>query len=172
MPISGVIVGRYRVDCLRCITRYVSKAHLRIGLHDRGFEHDARECECARTPVLQKFKEAPVLLDEIVHTCSHEKVAHAAVASLGYAFLKRVQCAADQRGVSIGAFAANVVREFGEDAQAHERRAIDRAMYKADQPILRGLQTILERQLKEASASFQGGWRDVRRAAPRCGCSA
>jgi hypothetical protein len=120
--------------------------------------------------VLQKFKEASVLLDEIVHTCSHEKVAQAAVASLGFAFLLRVKRAADRRGVSIGAFAANVVREFGEDAQVRERRAIVRAMHKADQPILRGLQTILERELEEAT--FSSGWRGVQRAAPRCGCSA
>jgi hypothetical protein len=120
--------------------------------------------------VLQKFKEASVLLDEIVHTCSHEKVAQAAVASLGFAFLLRVKRAADQRGVSIGAFTANIVREFGEDARAHERRAIDRAMCKADQPILRGLQTILERQLEKVP--FSSDWREVQRAERRCGCSA
>ncbi|MGH6819149.1 MAG: hypothetical protein ACREC1_10305 [Methylovirgula sp.] len=111
-----------------------------------------------------------MLLDEIVHTCSHEKVAHAAVASLGFAFLSRVKHAADQRGVSVGAFVASVVREFGEDAQAHERRAVDRVMHKADQPVLRGLQTILERQLDEQG--FAGGWREPRRTAPQCGCSA
>lgn len=111
-----------------------------------------------------------MLLDEIVHTCSHEKVAHAAVASLGFAYLSRVKRAADRRGVSVEVFAASVVREFGDDAQAHERRAVDRAMNKADQPVLRGLQTILERQLEEPA--FAGGWRELRRIAPQCGCSA
>lgn len=110
------------------------------------------------------------MLDEIVHTCSHEKVAHAAVASLGFVFLSRVKRAADQRGVSVGIFAASVVREFGEEAPAHERCAVDRAMDKADQPILCGLQTILERQLDEPE--FSGGWRDMRRIVPQCGCSA
>jgi hypothetical protein len=110
-----------------------------------------------------------VLLDEIVHTCSHEKVAHAAVISLGFAFLSRVKSAADQRGVSVGVFAASVVREFGEDAQPQERRVVDHAMDKADQPILCGLQAILERQLDEPSLS--SGWRDVQRTVPQCGCS-
>jgi hypothetical protein len=111
-----------------------------------------------------------VLLDEIVHTCSHEKVAQAAVASLGFAYLARVKRAADQRGVSVGAFVAGVVREFSEDAQAHERRAVDRAMDKADQPVLCGLRTILERQFDERELA--GGWRARRRTAPQCGCSA
>ncbi len=111
-----------------------------------------------------------MLLDEIVHTCSHEKVAHAAVASLGLGFLSRVKQAADQRGVSVGVFAARVVREFGEDARAHEWRAVDRAIDKTDQPILCGLQIILERQLDEPA--IPGGWRDARRTLPQCGCSA
>ncbi len=111
-----------------------------------------------------------MLLEEILHTCSHEKVAQAAVASLGFVFLSRVKYAADRRGVSVGAFAANVVREFGEDPQAHEWRAVDRAMDKADQPILCGLQIILERQLGESTLS--GGWRDARRTQPQCGCGA
>jgi len=73
-----------------------------------------------------------------------------AVASLGFAFASRVKSAADFHSVSIGAFTATVVREFGEDTQSLERRAVDRAMHKADQPVLRGLQTILERQLEES----------------------
>jgi hypothetical protein len=111
-----------------------------------------------------------VLIDEIVHTCSNEKVAHAAVASLGFTFASRVKSAADLHGVSIGAFAARAVREFAEEAQLPERRAVDRAMQKADQPILRGLQTILEKEL-EARASA-GRWHDMRDAALRCECSA
>jgi hypothetical protein len=111
-----------------------------------------------------------VLIDEIVHTCSNEKVARAAVASLGFAFASRVKSAADLHCVSIGAFTARVVREFGEDMQCLERRAVDRAMDKADQPILRGLQIILERQLEEPTLA--GRRRDMKLAAPQCGCGA
>lgn len=111
-----------------------------------------------------------MLIDEIVHTCSNEEVAQAAVASLGFAFASRVKSAADLHGVSIGAFTARVVREFGEDAQPLRRHAVDRAMHKADQPILRGLQTILEKRLEEPA--LPGRWRDMKPATRQCGCSA
>ncbi len=111
-----------------------------------------------------------MLIDEIVHTCSNEKVAQAAVVSLGFAFASRVKCAADLHNVSIGAFTARVVRDFGEDAQPVERRVVDRAMQKADQPILRGLQIILERELEEPTSPSR--WRNMRRAASECGCGA
>ncbi len=111
-----------------------------------------------------------MLIDEIVHTCSNEHVAKAAVTSLGSAFASRVKSAADLHGVSIGAFTARVVREFGEDTAPLERRAIDRAIHKADQPILRGLQIILEKQLE--GLTLPGQWRDIKRVARQCGCSA
>lgn len=110
-----------------------------------------------------------MLIDEIVHTCSNEKVAQAAVVSLGFTFASRVKCAAALHGVSIGAFTARVVRDFGEDAQPVARRVVDRAMHKADQPILRGLQIILERELEEPASPSR--WRDIGRAA-ECGCNA
>jgi len=114
-----------------------------------------------------------VLIDEIVHTCSHEKIAQAAVASLGFAFASRVKAAADIQGVTIGAFAANVVQEFGDGAQASERRAVDRAMHRADQPILLGLQIILEGELADQSARGRERWpRSAQRGAAGCGCTA
>lgn len=112
-----------------------------------------------------------MLIDEIVHSCSNEKVAQAAVVSLGFAFAARVKRAADFHGVSMGAYAARVVKEFGQAAQPVERRAVVRAMYRVDQPILRGLQLILEREIEEATSAAR--WRASRRAAPdECGCSA
>ncbi|HLH11944.1 MAG TPA: hypothetical protein VKV77_08710 [Methylovirgula sp.] len=111
-----------------------------------------------------------MLIDEIVRTCSHEKVAQAAVASLGFAFASRVKKAADEHGLSVGAFAARAVREFAGEAHAVERRVVGRAMHKADQPILRGLQIILEREIEEPESAIR--WRDAaRHAAPECGCS-
>lgn len=109
-----------------------------------------------------------MLIDEILHTCSNEKVAQAAVASLGSDFSSRVKSAADFYHLSVGAFTARVVHDFGEDARAHERRVVDCAMHKADQPILRGLQVILERELQPMSP-FRG--RGMR-AAAECGFSA
>ena len=83
------------------------------------------------------------LIAEIIHTCSHEKVAQAAVASMGSAFAGKVGTTAGACGLSIGAFTARAVREFDEFSGAAERQAISRAMDRSDQPILTGLQLIL-----------------------------
>jgi hypothetical protein len=101
--------------------------------------------------------EAPVLVDEIIHTCSNEKIAHAAVASIGFVFALRVKTTADVHGLSIGAFAAKIVHEFGCAADECERKAVRRAMELSQQPILGGLQTILERKLNAETTLGRAG---------------
>jgi hypothetical protein len=101
--------------------------------------------------------EAPVLVDEIIHTCSNEKIAHAAVASIGFVFALRVKSSADLHGLSVGAFAAKVVHEFGSVADECERKVVRRAMELSQQPILGGLQTILERKLNAEAALGHAG---------------
>ena len=98
-------------------------------------------------------------IDEIVHTCSNEYVARAAVASIGFSFVLRVKAAADLVGVSVGTFTARAVRTFANEALANERREVLRAMFRSDQPILRGLEAILERELEDASSLEPQGWR-------------
>lgn len=88
--------------------------------------------------------EVSVSVEEIIHTCSNEKVAQAAVASIGFVFALRVKSAADVHGLSIGDFAARVVREFGRVAGEYERKAVRGAMERSQQPILSGLRAILE----------------------------
>lgn len=100
--------------------------------------------------------ESAVSIDEIVHTCSNEKVAQAALASLGFAFAMRVRNEAECHGVSAGAFVACLVREFGHAADTSERRAIQKSMERADQPILVGLRAILQSRLAATDAG--GRW--------------
>jgi hypothetical protein len=83
------------------------------------------------------------LIAEIVHTCSHEKVAQAAVASMGSSFAGKVGVTAGAHGLSIGAFTARVVQEFGKFSGEDEKQAVRKAMDGSDQPILAGLQHIL-----------------------------
>ncbi len=109
---------------------------------------------------LRQRKESPVSIEEIVHTCSNEKVAHAAVASLGFAFATRVRNEAESHGVTTGAFVARLVREFGRAADAGERRAVQRVMDKADQPILCGLRFILEGRLRSAQGTASSAMAD------------
>jgi hypothetical protein len=84
------------------------------------------------------------LIAEIIHTCSHEKVAHAAVASMGSAFAGKVRATAGANGLSIGAFTVRVVREFEKIGGEQEKQALRQVMDGSDQPILAGLQRILE----------------------------
>jgi hypothetical protein len=97
--------------------------------------------------------EGSVLVNEIIHTCSNEKIAQAAVASIGFVFALRVKNTAELQGLTVGAFAAKIVHEFGHAADECERKAVRRAMELSPQPILGGLQKILERKL-DAEVTF------------------
>lgn len=99
-----------------------------------------------------------MLLGEIIKTCSHEKVAQAAVASIGAEFHRRVEKAARERGLRTGVFVALAVRCFGRTAGDDEWAALARAMERKDMPILSGLRHILEVALA-----------DQARASSRCG---
>lgn len=104
-------------------------------------------------------KEIAVSIEEIVHTCSNEKVAHAAVASLGFDFASRVRSEAESHGIAMGSFVANIIRDFGEAADAGERKAVYRAMDRTDQPILCGLRFILEGRLRMVQGTSSAQWR-------------
>jgi hypothetical protein len=90
-----------------------------------------------------------MLVDDIFHSCSHEKVAQAAVACIGGAFADRVRYVAAVRGVTPGALAASAVRRFDRTASGDARDILGRALRGTDQPILHGLRLILEPSLEE-----------------------
>ena len=93
-----------------------------------------------------------MLMDDIFHSCSHEKVAQAAVASIGGAFADRVRQVAAVRGLTPGAFAASAVRRFDRTASSDARDILRRALRGTDQPVLHGLRLILEPSLENADA--------------------
>jgi hypothetical protein len=97
-----------------------------------------------------------MLLVEIIKTCSHEKVAQAAVASIGTEFEQRVERAARERGMRTGSFVASAVRCFGRTAGDDEWAGLAHAMAGNDMPILSGLRHILEVTLG-MQASRRGG---------------
>lgn len=97
-------------------------------------------------------------IDEIVHTCSNEKVAQAAVASLGFDFARRVRIEAENHGTTTGALVARLVHEFGETTDLDGCRAIKLAMVKADQPILSGLRVLLETRLESIRGASARQW--------------
>lgn len=84
------------------------------------------------------------LISEIVRTCANERVAQAAVASLGSEFADRVGATAKATGMSVGSFTAKAVREFDRRGGEAERQVLRDIMRGADQPILAGLHHILQ----------------------------
>jgi hypothetical protein len=63
---------------------------------------------------------------------------------LGSEFAGRVGVTAETFGLSVGAFAARAVREFEKSVGEQEKKALRAIMDRTDQPILTGLQAILQ----------------------------
>lgn len=92
------------------------------------------------------------LIAEVVHSCSNEKVAQAAVASIGSEFAGKVKATASIYGLSPGAFTARTVIQFGRTCDGEKRQALRRMIQGADQPILIVLEEILKPVVDRASA--------------------
>jgi len=88
-----------------------------------------------------------MMLSELVRSCSHEKVAEAAVASIGPGFRRMVEEAARSQGLTLGGFAASRVRNFARKAEDQDWLDLATHLNGADMPILAGLRYILESEL-------------------------
>jgi len=94
-----------------------------------------------------------MVIHDIMNSCSNEKVAEAAVASIGGAFARRVRETASRRGLRPGALAASAVLRFRSSAKATEFEALKRAVAGDDLPLLRGLAFIVEPTLEASERS-------------------
>jgi hypothetical protein len=94
---------------------------------------------------------------EIIRTCSHEKVAEAAILSIGAPFENRVRLLASAAGQTPGAFVAGLVARFDEEAGDREMEALKLATAGADTPILDGLRWIVEFMLDGSSEDLASG---------------
>ncbi|MDB5651051.1 MAG: hypothetical protein JWL62_2571 [Hyphomicrobiales bacterium] len=90
-----------------------------------------------------------MLLGELISTCSHERVAEAAVISIGAAFYARIRRAARDEDISVGEFAARAVRTFRANAGEEDWHELSEHCVGKDMPILCGLHHILEMALEE-----------------------
>lgn len=81
---------------------------------------------------------------EIVHTCSNEAVAEAALLSLGGPFHDRISLLAGAHDLKPGAYAAALVDQFAADASEDDWYALGNAIARRDMPVLSGLRFILE----------------------------
>lgn len=113
---------------------------------------------------------------EIIRTCSHEKVAEAAVLSIGPAFRDRVAVLATASGAHPGAFVANLVRRFGDEACDGDREAFARAITGSEMPILDGLRFIVEYMIDDEPGASGASRAARRRSGSRrdegCACAA
>ncbi|MBV8107680.1 MAG: hypothetical protein JO223_24285 [Hyphomicrobiales bacterium] len=102
----------------------------------------------------------PMIVREIVLTCSNPHVARAAVASIGGDFARRFSRDAASRNLSSGLLASHLVRHFARRAGDTDWEGVDEATRGADQPILSGLRYILERglELLEDGRQPREGW--------------
>ena len=88
-----------------------------------------------------------MVIQDIINSCSNEKVAEAAVASIGGIFARRVRETARRRGVRPGALAASAVMRFRSNARAAEFEALQTAVSGEDLALLRRFALIVEPEL-------------------------
>lgn len=95
-----------------------------------------------------------MLLADLIHSCSNEKVAQAALMCIGGRFADRVRAAAAEKGVSVGRFVVIAVRDFARRADDGVREAIREKISGSDQPLLSGLRAVLEPALEDGALFF------------------
>lgn len=96
-----------------------------------------------------------MLVTDLIHSCSNEMVAQAALMSIGGRFAERVRVAAQEKGVSVGRFVAAVVRDFARRADDNVREALRERMTGDDLPLLTGLRALIEPVLEDCAVSFE-----------------
>jgi hypothetical protein len=83
-----------------------------------------------------------VTADEIIATCSHPKIAEAALRSIGREFCYEVAKTARAANMPPDAYLAWIVRHYGAVASNAERTALSIAVKGHDTPVLEGLRQI------------------------------
>lgn len=91
-----------------------------------------------------------MLIADLIHSCSNEKVAQAALTCIGGRFAERVSVCAREKGMTSGAFVAAVIYRFARRADTASRDALREKMIGYDQPILEGLRALLESALADS----------------------
>jgi hypothetical protein len=85
-----------------------------------------------------------MVVDEIIATCSHPKIAGAALLSIGSDFVEEIVPHARATGLPPHDFVALVVTRFGAVATPAERVAVATAVKGHDMPLLEGLRRIVK----------------------------
>jgi len=89
-----------------------------------------------------------MLIADMIHSCSNDKVAQAALSCIGGTFADRVASVASKNGVSAGRYVALVVKDFALRADGAAHAALQEQIARCDAPLLHGLRRILESALE------------------------
>jgi hypothetical protein len=92
-----------------------------------------------------------MVVTDLIHSCSNEMVAQAALMCIGDRFAERVRAAAQEKGMSVGRFVSVVVRDFARRADESVREALRERITGDDQPLLKGLRAVLEPALEDGA---------------------
>lgn len=95
-----------------------------------------------------------MLIADLIHSCSNDKVAQAALACIGGRFADRVRAAAHEKGMNVGRFVVVIVRDFARRADGAAHEALHEKISGDDQPLLKGLRVVLEPALEDGSLFF------------------
>ena len=104
-----------------------------------------------------------MLVAELIRSCSHAKVAEAAIHSIGPDLVREVDMRARECGLDAGAYVAQSVQGFAGSARPHDWRRLSARIQGVDMPILAGLLFILERSVTQelvfssAAPDHEGG---------------
>ena len=85
-----------------------------------------------------------MLVAELIRSCSHAKVAEAAIHSIGPDLAHEVKLRAQQRGLASGEYVAQSVQVFARSAHSRDWSRLSNLLRGVDMPILAGLHFILE----------------------------
>lgn len=105
-----------------------------------------------------------MLVIDLLHSCGNERVAAAAVGSIGGTFEARLRGEAGERGVSVGALVADMVRTFAREAGERDWRDLSQTVRRQDFPLLAGLQVVVAKVSQRRQGD--GGLDDLRPSLP------
>ncbi len=95
-----------------------------------------------------------MLIGNILHACSNDRVAEAAVASIGGEFSARVHGLARRCDLPVGTLTGHLVRRFAVHAAERDWRHVSAVIEGDDLPVLRGLQAIVDSVLRSPGTSI------------------
>ena len=94
-----------------------------------------------------------MLISDILHSCGNERVAEAAVVSIGGEFAGRLHMLAGRCDLSVGDLVGRLVRRFATGATERDWRFVTSAMDGEDLPILCGLRAIIDSVMRNPSTA-------------------